>query len=165
VPFCAFFYPIAGQFFINVLRWSKLTSYVCGYVILAVIILLIFGILKKLFMERVEKSSMFGNGEFYVGMLSGLLRASCILIVVLALLNAPVYTQADIDEHAAYVKKNLGGDMYSGDYFPTLQQVQEQVFQKSIAGPFIKSDLGFFLINNTAAPPPEKPQPKILVGQ
>ncbi|HXE42535.1 MAG TPA: hypothetical protein VN516_05885, partial [Candidatus Baltobacteraceae bacterium] len=139
--------------------------YVCGYIILAVIILLIFGILKKLFMERVEKSGMFGNGEFYIGILSGLLRVALILIAILALLNAPVYTQADIDEHAAYVKKNLGGGMYSGDYFPTLQQVQEHVFEKSITGPFVKNDLGFFLINNTAAPPPEKPQPKIIVGQ
>src|SRR6185437_16740310 len=49
VPLCAFLYPIAGQFFINIFQWSKLTSFICGYLTLAVIVLLIFGILKKLF--------------------------------------------------------------------------------------------------------------------
>lgn len=165
VPLCGFVYPMAGQFFVNVFRWTKPQGNLAGYLTLAVIVLLIFGVLKKLFMERMEKSNLFGGGEFYVGMLSGFIRMACIIIVVLALLNAPVYTQAEIDAHAAYVKKNFGGDMYSGDYFPTVQEVQEQVFKDSATGPFVKDNLGFFLINNTAAPAPEKPEPKILTGQ
>lgn len=165
VPLCAFLYPMAGQFFINVFHWTTLESYVSGYLILAVIILLIFGILKKLFMERMEKSSVFGAGEFYVGMLSGFIRVACILIAVLALLNAPVYTQEEIDAHAAYVKKNFGGDMYSGNYFPTLQQLQEQILKDSATGLFVKDNLGFLLINGTAAPPAEKTQPKVLSDQ
>lgn len=164
VPFCAFLYPIAGTFFINVFHWKKLTGYVWGYITLAVIVLLIFGIIRKLFAERMEKHALFGNGEFYIGMASGLFRAACILIVVLALLNAPVYTQADIDAHIAYAKKNFGGDTYSGDYFPTLQEIQEQVFKDSLTGPFVKNYLGFLLINNTAPAPAAKPQPKIQIG-
>jgi uncharacterized membrane protein required for colicin V production len=165
VPFCGFLYPIAGQFFVNVFRWSKSEGNLAGYLTLAVIVLLIFGILKKLFMERMEKSSMFGDGEFYIGMLSGLIRMVCIVIVVLALLNAPVYTQEEIQAHADYVKNNLGGGMYSGDYFPTMQEIQEQVFKGSATGPFVKDNLGFFLINNTASPASEKTEPKILTGQ
>jgi uncharacterized membrane protein required for colicin V production len=165
VPFAGFLYPFAGRFFINVFHLSTLESYVAGYVTLAAIVLLIFSILKKLFMERMEKSNLFGNGEFYIGMLSGLVRMACIIIAVLALLNAPVYTQAEIEAHAAYVKKNFGGGMYSGDYFPTVQEIQEQIFEDSATGPFVKDNLGFFLINTTAAPAPEKPEPKISIGQ
>ncbi|HZF01610.1 MAG TPA: CvpA family protein [Methylomirabilota bacterium] len=164
VSVCAFLYPMAGQFYINTFHWGKLTSYICGYITLAFVVLLIFGILRKLFGERLGKSGAFKGGEYYLGILSGLIRTACILIVVLAFLNAPVYTEADVQAHAAYVKKNLGGDMYSGDYFPTLQQVQEQVFKNSCTGPFVKENLGMLLINNTATPLPAKPQPKIMVG-
>jgi uncharacterized membrane protein required for colicin V production len=164
VSACAFLYPIAGQFFINTFRWSKLTSYICGYITLALVVLLIFGILRKLFAERLAKSAVFKGGEFYLGMLSGLIRTACILIVVLAFINAPVYTEADVQAHAAYVKKNLGGDIYSGDYFPTFQQVQEQIFKDSCTGPFVKENLGMLLISNTATPVSAKPAPKIIIG-
>jgi hypothetical protein len=84
------------------------------------------------------------------------------LLAVLALLNAPFYTAADIKTHDAYVKRWFGGGLYSGDYFPSLQTVQEQVFTKSFTGPYIKDYLGPLLIE-TAPPPAAKPKPKPAV--
>jgi uncharacterized membrane protein required for colicin V production len=164
IPVCAFLYPLAGQFYINTFHWDKLTSYVAGYATLAFVILLFFNILKKLFAERMEKSDTFKKGEYYLGMLSGMVRMACIIIVALALLNAPVYTKQDVQAHQAYVKKTYGGDTYSGDYFPTLQQIQEQVFKKSFLGPVTKEHLGMLLINNTSAQPGQ-PKSKISFGK
>jgi len=171
VLLCGFLYPLAGQFYVNTLRWSKLNSYLCGYLTLAFVVYLIFSVLRKLFTERLAKSDTFKSGEYYLAMLGGLVRWACILIVLLALLNAPVYTQVDIDAHAAYVQKTYGGGQqgFSSDYFPTLQQIQEQVFKKSFMGPLIKGNLNMLLINNTAsaaqtAPPKPKPKPVMQFG-
>ena len=172
VPLSGFLYPFAGQFYINTLRWNKLNAYVAGYITLAFVVLLVFSILRKLFTERLAKSDTFKSGEYYLGMIGGFLRCSCILIVLLALLNAPVYSRADVEAHEAYVHQTYGGNEqgFSGDYFPTLQQIQEQVFKKSVVGPFLKAKLGMLLINATggapssSAAPAPKPKPVIQFG-
>jgi hypothetical protein len=78
------------------------------------------------------------------------------------LLNAPYYTAQDIKKHDAYVKRWFGGGLYSGDYFPSLHTIQEQVFTKSFTGPYIKDYLGPLLIE-TVPPPAAKPEPKPAV--
>lgn len=155
VPVCAFLYPLAGQFYINTFHWDKTLSFVCGYATLGFVVMLFFGILRRLFAERMEKGDVFKNGEYYLGMVAGFVRVACVMLVAVALLNAPVYTDKDVKEYQAYAKKNFGGGMYSGDYFPTLQEIQEQVFKKSFLGPIIKDKLNMLLINlKPASPPP-----------
>jgi hypothetical protein len=95
-------------------------------------------------------------------MLSGMIRYVCMLLAVLALLNAPVYTTQDIKKHEAYVKRWFGGGVYSGNYFPSLYTIQDQVFTKSFTGPYIKDYLGAVLIE-TAPPAAAKPEPKPAV--
>jgi len=167
VPVCSFFYPLPMPFFINTFQWSKTASSICSYIIFGFAVLLFFGILRKFFEERMAKSGAFKDGEYYLGMLSGLVRAACIILVALALLNAPVYSQADIEEHTLYVKNTYGGGMYSGDYFPSMQEIQEQVFKKSYLGPVIQNNLGMFLINNSPAGslPSQKPKPVLSIGK
>jgi hypothetical protein len=111
---------------------------------------------------RVAENNLFGSAEYYLGMLSGMIRFACMLLAVLALLNAPFFTAADIKKHDAYVKRWYGGGLYSGNYFPSLQTVQAQVFTKSFTGPYIKDYLGPLLIE-TAPPPAAKPEPKPAV--
>ena len=91
-----------------------------------------------------------------------MIRFACMLLAVLALLNAPVYTAQDIKKHDAYVKRWFGGGLYSGNYFPSVQIVQEQVFTKSFTGPYIKDYLGPLLIE-TAPPLAAKPEHKPAV--
>jgi len=170
---CGLGYPIAAQFFVNTLKFDKLTSVLCGYAALAAVVFIIFTILKRLFAERLNKGDSFKGGEYYLGMVGGMVRYACIILVFMAVLNAPVYTQADIDAHNAYVHETYGAGLpgYSGDYFPTLQQVQEQVFAKSFLGPLVKDKLGMILVVGdkpaSAQPPPAappKPKPKITIG-
>ena len=117
------------------------------------VVYLVFHALKKLLMPRLTGSNFFGGGEYYLGMASGMIRYACMLFVALALLNAPFYTAADIAKDKAYNARWYGGGMegYSGDFFPTLQTVQEAVFQKSFTGKYIKEYAGIMMVNTDSA--------------
>lgn len=150
------FYEPVGQMFINIMKMGVMWSDILGYMLIALVIYLVFETLKKPLAKKLEGSNMFGGGEYYLGMLAGLIRFFCILLAGLALLNAPVYSAAEIAAHAAYVQKNYGGGLqgFSGGFFPTVQEVQDAVFAKSFTGPYIKDYLGMVLID--AAPPNAK---------
>lgn len=109
--------------------------------------------------------------------MAGVVRYACVLIFVLALMNAPVYSAADIAKAKAYNARWFGGGEqgYTGNFFPTLQQIQEQTFKESFLGPRIKDNLGMLLINTgqsgadaakpgPSAPAPPKKQPVIKIG-
>jgi hypothetical protein len=81
-------------------------------------------------------------------MVAGLIRFACILLVALAFLNAPFYSQADIIKKQNYNKRWFGGGLYSGNYVPDLQTVQKNVFKDSFAGSHIKDWLGVLLIES-----------------
>ena len=159
---CGFWYQTAAQLLVNTARLSKLASCIFGYLLLAFAVFLVFLTIKRLLGYRLGENNFFGSAEYYLGMLSGIIRFACMLLAVLALLNAPFYTEADIKKHDAYVKRWFGGGLYSGDFFPSLKTVQEQVFTKSFTGPYIKDYLGPLLIE-TVAPPAAKSEPKPAV--
>jgi uncharacterized membrane protein required for colicin V production len=159
---CGFWYQTAAQLLVNTGRLSKLASCIFGYLLLAFAVFLVFLTIKRLLGYRLGENNFFGSAEYYLGMFSGMIRVACMLLAVLALLNAPFYTEVDIKKHDAYVKRWFGGGLYSGDYFPSLKTVQEQVFTKSFTGPYIKDYLGPLLIE-TVPPPKAKPEPKPAV--
>jgi len=162
---------MAGQIFINFAQLGKTPSYVLGYLCLAVVVYCVFVFLKKAFVPRLTGSNIFGTGEYYLGMISGMIRYACILIFALALLNAPYYTAADIAQAKAFNARWFGGGEagFSGDYFPTLQTVQAGVFKSSFTGPYIKDSLGMLLVKSVpppgAAKQPPKKQPVIYIGK
>ena len=162
VVVCGLWYQTAAQLLVKTAALSRLASCIFGYLLLAFVIVLLFMALRRLVVYRVAENNLFGSAEYYLGMLSGMIRFACMLLAVLALLNAPFYTTADIIKHDAYVKRWYGGGLYSGNYFPSLQTVQAQVFTKSFTGPYIKDYLGPLLIE-TAPPPTAKPEPKPAV--
>jgi len=157
---CGLFYETVAQALVNFVAWDKATSNVSSYLLLAFLVWLVFVGLKRYFVPRLTGSDVFGGAEYYLGMFSGMVRWACMLIFALALLNAPVYTPAEIAAHQAYVKRWYGGGVYTGNYIPDLHTVQESVFKKSFAGPYIKDYLSPLLIN-TAPPDTKKPAPKM----
>jgi hypothetical protein len=167
---CGLGYSLVAELFRNATSLDQLTSDVLGYLLLASVVWLLTGIPKHKFADRLAVSNFFGGSEFYLGMLVGMVRYACIVLAALALLNAPIYTTAEIEAHAAYAQRWYGGGMqgYSGDYFPTLQSVQEQVLQRSFTGPCVKKYLKPLLIN-TVQPATQKSsspqtQPVIHIG-
>jgi hypothetical protein len=168
---CGLGYEIVGQLLVNLSGWDKLPCYLLGYFIVMFAIYLVFHAVKKLLTERLTGSNFFGTGEYYLGMISGLIRYACMLLVALALLNAPYYSAADIIRSKAYNARWFGGGQqgYNGDFFPTLQSVQEEVFKTSFLGPFIKKYLDVFLINTVSGgddnqKPAQQKQPVIHIG-
>jgi uncharacterized membrane protein required for colicin V production len=147
---CGLGYEMVGDQLIKLSGWSRLACYLLGYLSLMFAVYLVFLFVKKIFMPRLTGSNFFGSSEYYLGMAAGVIRYACLLFVALALLNAPYYTAADIIKSKAYAQRWFGGGLegYGGDYFPTVQSVQESVFKKSFTGKLIKDYAGVMLVNS-----------------
>ena len=143
---CAVAYEPVGQFFNQSTNlFSSLSCYVIAYVGSALAIVVFFIGIKRALGGKLLGSDVFGGTEYYLGMGSGFIRYICIIIALLALLNARLYSTAEIKAREKYVN-----DLYGKDYFPGLQVLQSVVFEKSLTGPWIKENLSFFLIKPTA---------------
>ena len=164
---CGYGYVLVAPTFTNTMGTGELVSDLLGYLTVALVVFLVFAMLKRIFVPLLTGSNFFGSAEYYLGMFSGMVRFACLLVIGLALLNAPVYSQAEIKAHNDYMKRWFGGGMYDGNYFPDVHTVQESIFKKSIVGPYLKDYLGPVLIETTApavAKPPVKKQPVIHMG-
>jgi uncharacterized membrane protein required for colicin V production len=174
---CGLFYTkVAGL--ISGLLADTFWSCLVAYLALAMVVFTVFTILKQQLAEKVVKADFFKGGEYYLGMMAGFVRYACVLIFVLALLNAPVYTKAEIAAQIARDQQNFGGgdnSGFSGNYFPHLFQIQAAALKESFLGPRITDYLGELLINTgkpgagdkqpgTNAPEPPKKQPVIKIG-
>jgi uncharacterized membrane protein required for colicin V production len=155
---CGLGYSVVAQLFRNATSLDQLTSDVLGYILLAFVVLLLTNIPKHKFADRLAVSNFFGASEFYLGMVSGVVRFACILLAALALLNAPFYSEGQILKQGDYDKTNYGGGLYKGSYFPHIYTIQDEVFVKSFIGPHIKDFVSPLLINTV--PTVKKPQPK-----
>jgi hypothetical protein len=142
---CAFLYAPIGDMLAQFASFSLLSSYLIAYIVIALVIVAVFAGLQKALGGKLVGSEVFGRSEFYLGMLGGLVRFSCILIAGIALLNARLYSQKEITGSEAYQN-----DVYGTNFFPTLYTIQAQVFDTSLTGPWIKHQMGFLLIKPTA---------------
>jgi uncharacterized membrane protein required for colicin V production len=123
---------------------SHLGSYRLAYFSIALAISIAFMALTKISHGKLVGSDIFGSGEYYLGMMAGLVRYSCIIIFFLAFLNSRLYTDKEISDEL-----NFQNDVYGSNFFPTGYSFQAQVFEKSFTGPFIRKGLGFLLIKST----------------
>ena|SRR5579859_4288086 len=128
--------------------FSHLACYIATYISIAIVVRIFFTLVKKATGGKLVGSSVFGQGEYYLGMVSGIVRFLCIMLAALALLNARLYTSQEIAAYNAFQN-----DVYGSTYFPGLSSLQSEVFKESLMGPLVKKYLGFLLIAET---PPEK---------
>ena len=152
---CGLAYEIVGQLVSNWSGWTELTCYLLGYLCLLFLIFLVFHYLKKVMQPRLTGSNIFGSGEYYMGMASGMIRYACMLFIALALLNAPYYTAAEIKKEKDYAHQTYGAGEkdFSGSFFLAFHpsQIQEAVFQKAFTGKYIKQFANVMLINTESA--------------
>lgn len=137
-------YEPLGNWVSSMTLFSRLTCYVTCYIAVGVVIKLVFTGFKYLLHGKLIGSDIFGKGEYYLGMLAGMVRFGCALIAVLAVLNAKLFTQDEIKRDIEFQK-----DVYGSEFFPKLYNVQQQVFEKSLIGPLIKNNLRVLLITPT----------------
>jgi hypothetical protein len=143
-----------------------------GYLSIVMVIFFIFSIAKKFLQPKLTGSNFFSGAEYYLGMLSGLIRYACIVIFFMAIINAKYYSPAEIAATKAYNARWYGGGIYSGDYIPDLHSLQDAVYKKSFSGPYIKQYLGMLLIDTGpdagsgggGGAPSKQPTPVIHIG-
>ncbi len=141
---CSLCYQPLGNWLSSVSLMSRLTCYMTAYVATAAGVALVFMLFRRLFHGKLVGSDAFGKAEYYLGMPAGMMRFGCVMLALLALVNAPHYTQAEIQAYRDYQMKN-----YDSEFFPGFQSLQANVFDKSLTGPFIKKHLAFLLITPT----------------
>ena len=137
-------YAVVGDVISENSVFSHLSSYLMAYAVIALGITVTFLVIKKMANGKLVGSDVFGSGEYYLGMIAGVVRYTCILIFGLALLNAPLYTKQQIDADLKFQN-----DVYGSNFFPKLYTVQQDIFEKSFIGPHIHNELGFLLIKST----------------
>jgi len=148
---CAMLYRPGGQWLAGSSPFSLLSSFIFVYIGAALLILSIFAFFKHRIGGKLVGSDIFGRAEYYLGMGSGMVRFSCMLVAALALLNARYFSPNEVRDMEAFQN-----DVYGSNYFPTLHSAQEVVFEKSVAGSWIREHLSFLLIT------PTKPEDKSL---
>lgn len=148
VAVCGLVYrPLAELIAANTV-FSLLASSYTAYLSLALVMFIVFALISHQLGGKIVGSDMFGKSEYYLGILSGMVRFALILVFGLSLLNARYYTQKEIDARNQFVRQN-----YDNDFFPAMFQVQDQVFRESFTGPMLQSQLGFVMIKPVEARP------------
>jgi uncharacterized membrane protein required for colicin V production len=135
------FYRTVGDFLSQKPLFSKLTYYMLSYILIALVIKIIFTLIKSKFGAKVAESDMFGRVEFYGGMAAGAVRFACIYFFAISLLHAPHYSAEFLAQRAKDVDYN-----YGSDFFPHPSKFQNAVFKDSFTGKHAEKHLAMLMI-------------------
>jgi uncharacterized membrane protein required for colicin V production len=144
VVVCSFTYKPVGDFIVQTTGFSLLFGRIAAYVVLMLVVWMLWIVVKKTLGGKLIGSDTFGKGEYYLGMPAGMIRFMCILITLLAVLNARYFTDAEVAARDKYNK-----DVYGSDFFPGLYEAQKDVFVNSFVGPYIRQYAPMILIEPT----------------
>jgi uncharacterized membrane protein required for colicin V production len=139
-------YEPLGSWLSTTAHMSKLLSYVVAYAAIAAVVTLVFVAISSSLGEKLKGSDMFGKAEFHLGKPAGMLRFLCIVLALLALLNARFYSTAEVKASVKYQNDN-----YGSNFFPTLSSIQDGVFRESFLGKQAKQHISFLFIKPTPA--------------
>ena len=139
-------YEPLGLWISTAANMDKLLSFVLAYAVCAAVVAIVFILINKTVGEKIKGSDTFGNAEFYLGKPAGMVRFLCIVLALLALLNARFYSSAEIRATTKYQNDNFGSN-----FFPTLSSIQDGVFRESFLGKQAKEHISFLFIKPTPA--------------
>lgn len=142
----ALFYAPLGEFLSGVSFFSLLSCYIFVYALIVLLIMLLFSMIRRSVGDKLVGSDTFGSAEYYLGMMAGLFRYACIILVGMAFLNARYYSPAEIQAKAKYQQDNFGSS-----FFLTLPDLQKEVFVNSLTGRMAHDYLGVAMIRPTAS--------------
>ncbi len=140
--------PISGK----ITEWTNGTmsgalSAVCSYVLFALLVHMVFTRIKTAVGEKLVGSDLFGGMEYYFGMLAGMLRFACYILIGMAILNAKPINYDKEKSYRKTEKDNLGNIT-----FPTYTSVQIDVFERSQVGKVSKLHVNHLLIKPNGEP-------------
>jgi hypothetical protein len=135
---------------------ERTAALMSSYLLILFVLFVTFTALKRKYNPKLEGSNVFGGNEYYWGVAAGLVRYVSLILVGLALLNAPYYSPAEIASIKQYKLNTFaaGGNVKgmendTGDYIPSVYEVQDTIFKQSFIGSLIKQNLSVLLINST----------------
>ncbi len=134
-------YKPISSFLVKTTGLSLLWAQVLGYFAIILVCLIVKSILDRLIQDKITEWDLFGGLEYPLGMVSGAIRFLCMLLMVLALLNAKLIPEQERQAELKKQEQELGSI-----YFPTLGQVQYTVFNDSFFGRLVKKHLSWMLI-------------------
>jgi uncharacterized membrane protein required for colicin V production len=132
-------------------HFDSLWSNILAYGLIAFGVHLVYLWIKHLINQKLIGTDMFGRMEYYFGMAAGVIHFGCMLIMVCALMNARIITQAELAK-----TEKAQSDAFSDIRFPTYGSIQQAVLFQSLSGTLIETNLSVVLIASTAPPPPSK---------
>jgi uncharacterized membrane protein required for colicin V production len=137
-------YDPIGRFFMSSTPFGLLSCYIAGYLTVVLLVFILFSLFKRALGGKLLGSDFFGRAEYYLGVAAAMVRFACMLLCALALLNARLYSAAEIRARQKYQD-----DVYGSNFFPGLQSLQDSVFARSLTGPLIQRHCEQFLIRPT----------------
>jgi len=143
-----FYQPVGDLIAVNSM-FSRLSWYLAIYVTIILAVKIIFSLIKKRVGEKLVGSDIFGRAEYYLGMSAGAVRYACVIIVIMAVIHARLFTREEIDDDRKMQTENFGTIS-----FPTHASLQQEIFEKSFIGSAVKDHLSLLLIK--ATPPEQK---------
>jgi len=149
----AWIYQPVGKYLSHTTMFSLLACYLAVYACAVLSIAAIFAMIRQQVGNKLLSSDAFGTGEYYLGMLAGVFRYACIILVIMAFLNARYYTPQEIRANEQFQDENFGSIR-----FPTLMDVQKEVLNDSFMGRMVRDYLPATLIK------PTSPEDKGLAG-
>ena len=136
-----------GKMLADLSGLNPVLTAVTAYLLAAIAVKVLFVMIKRMAGEKLVASDVFGNFEYYLGMTAGLIRFACIVLFVLALLNARQVSKAEVDAQLKSQQEWAGSI-----YFPPFGVVQRAIFEGSLTGRAVKQYLPAQLINVDSAP-------------
>jgi uncharacterized membrane protein required for colicin V production len=140
----AWLYEPGGRLLSQVSVFSLLSCYVFVYAGIALIVAGLFAVIRRGVGSKIVGSDVFGNGEYYLGMMAGTFRYACIILVSMAFLNARHYTPEERTASTKYQQDNFGSS-----FFITMPDLQQEVFAHSFTGRMAHHYLNVALIRST----------------
>ena len=131
-------------------QFGPLWSNVTAYLLIALGVYLIYRWFRQLFAEKLVEKDPFGRSEYYLGMMAGVVRFGCMIVVAMSLMNSRVATAAELAE-----SEKFQAAWFSDIRFPTYGEFQQDALLKSFSGQWVETHLKPVLIaavNYTASP-------------
>lgn len=137
-------YEGGAAFIKQTVPFSLLVCNLMIYVLFALLVKLLFNQIKRAVGEKILSSNFFGTSEYYLGMLAGMIRFGCVILMVMALMNARLITAEERAATARYQRKN-----FETISFPTFGSIQQSILFESFAGKQVREHLNFLLIKSS----------------
>ncbi len=138
------FYSYIAGFLHQNANLGLLLANLVSYILIGLAVNFAYLSIKKAIGEKLTGSDVFGRGEYYLGMLAGMIQFACIAVCVLAVMNSRVYSKEEID-----TAEKIRAKWAEGIHFPTYPKFQRDVLFESLTGRTVKDNMSNFLIAST----------------